>query len=154
MLPCAFGLSSGYVRVLLFHDVIFSRSPHSHIVAFFCSVPCFSQLCPIIVRSILGLSVESLVTYWELAMSVCGRNVLCESDSLLNHVAKIQHPPKPIIRFYTFLAIRGHFYYEMFACPWITLFHKAETCLYGFDTKEMEIRRLHILSKILMSDWA
>ena len=43
-------------------------------------------------------------------MSVRGRNVLCESDSLLNHGAKIQHPPKPIIRFYTFLAIRGHFY--------------------------------------------
>ena len=64
MFPCAFGLSSGYVRVLLFHDVIFSRSPHSHIVVFSCSVPCFSQLCPIIVRSILGLSVESLVTYW------------------------------------------------------------------------------------------
>ena len=89
----------------------------------------------------------------ELAMSVCGRNVLCENDSLLNHGAKIQHSVLSIIRFYTFPAIRGHFYYEMFACPWITLLHKAETCLYGFDTKEMEIRRLHILSKILMSDW-
>ena len=39
------------------------RSQHSHIVVFSCSVPCFSQLCPISVRSILGLSVESLVTY-------------------------------------------------------------------------------------------
>ena len=46
----------------------------------------------------------------ELSMSVCGRNVLCENDSLLNHGAKIQHPQKPIIRFYTFLAIQGHFY--------------------------------------------
>ena len=43
-------------------------------------------------------------------MSVCGRNVLCESDSLLNHGAKIQHSFLSIIRFYTFLAIRGHFY--------------------------------------------
>ena len=42
-------------------------------------------------------------------MSVCGRNVLCENDSLLNHGAKIQHPQKPIIRFYTFLAIRAIF---------------------------------------------
>ena len=64
LLPCVFGSSSGYVRVLLFHDVIFSRSQHSHIVVFSCSVPCFSQLCPIIVRSILELSVESLVTNW------------------------------------------------------------------------------------------
>ena len=42
-------------------------------------------------------------------MSVCGRNVLCESDSLLNHGAKIQHSVLPIIRFYTFPAIRGYF---------------------------------------------
>ena len=42
-------------------------------------------------------------------MSVCGRNVLCESDSLLNHGAKIQHPPKPIIRFLRFedISIKG-----------------------------------------------
>ena len=50
LLPCVFGSSSGYVRVLLFHDVIFARSQHSHIVVFSCSVPCFSHLCPIIVR--------------------------------------------------------------------------------------------------------
>ena len=48
------------------------RSRHSHIVAFFCSVPCFSQLCPIIVRSILELSVESLVTNWGVD-HVCAR---------------------------------------------------------------------------------
>ena len=38
----------------------------------------------------------------ELTMSVCGRNVLCENDSLLNHGAKIQHSVLSIIRFYTF----------------------------------------------------
>ena len=48
------------------------RSTHSHIAVFSCSVPFFSQLCPIIVPSILGLSVESLVTYWGVD-HVCAR---------------------------------------------------------------------------------
>ena len=49
----------------------------------------FLPLCPIVVRLILGFSADSLVTYWGVA-HVCVRTECWgESDSLLNHGAKI-----------------------------------------------------------------
>ena len=83
------------------------RSRHSHIVAFFCSVPCFSQLCPIIVRSILELSVESLVTNWGVD-HVCVRTE-CFVRKWFSLKPRCKDTTSPQTN-HTFLAIRGHFY--------------------------------------------